>query len=973
MIEFFKGLENAFQQKADHIALGGEDAPQGYTYGELDENSGRIYRGLKERGIGKEDIVLVCLPRSTRVFTAMLGVWKAGAAFVICEDSMPPERIAFIRADSGCKLFLDLAVWEEMMSQPTLPGREIVDAHDLAYIVYTSGSTGTPKGVMHEFGELDSSVRSKQINGEAVCCETDVIAINSPLNFVPGTDFFINAMYHGATLQLIPTDVVKNLPELIQLYDEAGVTVTFMTPSLYRSIERFNPQLRLLSLGGEGCSDVYNDRIRLLNGYNLSEAGREICLFEIDRAYDVAPIGKNQGGEELHLLKEDGTEAAVGELGEICFANPYMRGYINQPEKTAEALRGGLFHSGDLAIRDENGNLTIRGRMDDMVKINGNRVDPSEIEAATKDIMHLSWCAAKAFVEDNRSFICFYYTDALTLDEECIRGELMKRLPDYMIPSYYICLDSVPTLATGKTDRRALPKPDTSDFMAEYVAPVTETQKILCNAIAKALNLERVGIKDDFYKLGGDSLSSVEALAYADLPELLVSDVFIGRTVEKITELYERREKATRSFADLECNARKHDWPLTNFQLECIDSQLFSPHSGMLNQRFIYRIPKDKVDPGRFCAAVNRVIDTYTVFSSVILFNDDNELVWRYVPEMRKYVAIEEMTDEEFKKQEPEFNKPYHIFNEVLYDFHVIVSESSVYFLNQAHHLMTDGRALNLIAERIIMAYRGEELPPDTYFTCLEQRVAAVNSERYEQAKKYHEETYLNKKWWTQFELDGHPRDNITELLLDILPITQEQLTAAEKRHHVTRAIISYSALLLAFAKLSGNRNILFSWIYDARESELSNYAIGCLCRYLPVGIEFDKLTTVGDLCRELKKKCNESIAYSGYDWRREFTNAYESEILDVVYESDLISVGKMGELGAESYMGIRGPEGLSHNMAAGFNELPTGMLRGLAYRRGCFSPESMKTLGSTVTSFLNTLILDENSDNILLDDLLKD
>lgn len=970
MTEFLNGLEKSFREKADHIALCGEDAPQGYTYRELDENSGRVYSYLKERGIGREDIVLICLPRSTRVFTAMLGVWKAGAAFVICEDSMPPERIAYIRADSGCKLFLDLAVWEETMLQPTLPGRETVDAHDLAYLVYTSGSTGTPKGVMHEYGALDYAIRAKQMNGKPLLTEDDVIAINSPLNFTTAENTGSNTFYRGAKLQVVPTAVVKNPQALARYYEDAGVTAAFMAVSLYRACGEMNSQMRLLSLGGEGCSMVYSDRIRLLNGYNMSEAGREICLFEIDQAYDITPIGKNQGGEEIHLLKEDGTEAAVGELGEICFANPYMRGYINQPEKTAEALRGGLFHSGDLAIRDENGNLTIHGRMDDMVKINGNRVDPSEIEAAAKDILQLNWCAAKAFVEEKRSYICFYYTDEQVLDEEKLRAELIKRLPDYMIPAYYIRLDSVPTLASGKMDRSALPKPDASDFAVEYVAPETETQKIICEAVAKALNLERVGIKDDFYKIGGDSLTSMEAMMYANLPDLTVNEILAGRTVEKIAEIYDRKDKMEVSFEELEREAEKHDWPLLKFMSGYLDIQFYSPSKRMVNQRIIYRIPKENVDPERLCAAVNTVLERYSIFSTVLVFNDENEFVQRYMPSKRRKVVIEEMPEAEFC--EADYNKTYRLFGETLADFHLVVTEQYIYLMDQQQHMITDASCVKMVADRIVAAYYDEPLPPDTYFAAVKQMQEEEQSADYEQAMKYHYETYLSKEWCSDLPPDGHTRENVGDTVMLMHPFTLGQMDVACNRLEATRTMLSLSAMLLTLSKMTGKKDVLTAWSYVNRENMLTRIAIGQMVHSIPLGISLDEIATVDDLFQEMKIKSDEGRKYKDYQWIVEYTNPFEREVLTLAYKSDFVDLGRIVEWGVEQ---VRCTE----NDTWPTNMCMVGMEKGeyfismILYRIGYYKRETIEKFGEIYSSILNTLVHEEKAGSILIEDLLKD
>ena len=353
MNELLKQLDSHFRTLREKIALRDNPAQPGITYGQLDEFSGRIYGYLKERGIGREDTVMLCLPRGAQFPVAMVGVWRAGAAFVVCEDTYAPERIEYIRNDCACALVIDRDNWAEILEHDYLPGRETVAPHDLAYAVYTSGTTGNPKGVLHEFGNLEESCSFKNWEGVRLVGESDVLALNAPLNFVAAQDYINNVLFSGATLFIVAYSYVKNPPALIELYDAAGVTCTFMTPSSFRVLRSMNPQMRWIVLGGEPCANLFREGVTIYNGYNMSEAGCDLGLFKLDRAYDVTPIGRNRGGRVLRVLDENGNDVQDGEQGELCYENPFVRGYKNLPEKTAEAWRGGVFHSGDIvtAIR----------------------------------------------------------------------------------------------------------------------------------------------------------------------------------------------------------------------------------------------------------------------------------------------------------------------------------------------------------------------------------------------------------------------------------------------------------------------------------------------------------------------------------------------------------------------------------------------------------------------------------------------
>ena len=251
-----KQLDRHFELLRDKIALRDDPAQPGITYGRLDELSGRIYGYLKEKGIGREDTVLLCLPRGLQFPVAMAGVWRAGAAFVVCEDTYAPERIAYIKNDCACRLVIDRDNWAEILSHDYLAGRETVQPHDLAYSVYTSGTTGNPKGVLHEFGNLDESCAFKNLDGVRLVETSDVLALNAPLNFVAAQDYINNVFFSGATLFVVAYSYVKNPAALIELYEAAGITCTFMTPSGFRVLRSVNPQMRWMVLGGVPCEEV---------------------------------------------------------------------------------------------------------------------------------------------------------------------------------------------------------------------------------------------------------------------------------------------------------------------------------------------------------------------------------------------------------------------------------------------------------------------------------------------------------------------------------------------------------------------------------------------------------------------------------------------------------------------------------------------------------------------------------------------
>ena len=353
-----------------------EVSGKSYTRGQVEELSARVYAWLVRNGIGSEDFVLIRLPRDARPFIAMLGVWKAGAAFTATEDNYAPERIGIIREYCGCRLVLDEDAWMQILETAPMSGFRRAADHDACFAIYTSGSTGKPKGVLQEYGKIKLNQASLEAHPGDLIHEGTCMPMLAPLNFIAAVKIWLNALYSGMRLVVFSMETARNPAWLNRQFIRYGVNLAFLSPSILRVMtDGVATSLKTLVTGSESANGIYFPGVRLINNYGMSEAGFHVAQFVIDRRYDMTPIGKPVFGDiRILLLDEDGKEVPDGEKGEICFDNPFFRGYIRQPEETAKVLRGGIFHSGDLGKRLPDGNIIVTGRLNTMVKINGNRV-----------------------------------------------------------------------------------------------------------------------------------------------------------------------------------------------------------------------------------------------------------------------------------------------------------------------------------------------------------------------------------------------------------------------------------------------------------------------------------------------------------------------------------------------------------------------------------------------------------------------
>ncbi|MDO4538929.1 MAG: AMP-binding protein, partial [Coriobacteriales bacterium] len=373
------------QDAPDSLMLADEQSSNYWTRERVNDMSARVYNYLRKRHIGREDFVLILLPRGVLPIIAMIGVWKAGAALTVLEDNYVAERVDFIAKDLGCKLVIDMDVWYEICDEEPRPGFVMADPHDAALAVYTSGSTGNPKGVVHEYGKIALYAPSVPIPGVAPA-PRDRSALIAPLNFVASTMVILGIIGQKSCLYIIPYSVVKNPKKLVGYFEQRKIQNTFLSPSMIRAVGSKLPSCVLsVFTGSEPANGIYLEGVQIVNNYSMSEGGFKICQFVIDKPYEVCPVGKpTLPGMEMLVLDDEGNEVAAGETGEICFEDPFTRGYVNLPEQTKAAFRDGLYHTGDLGYKDADGNLILAGRANDMIKIDGNRIEPAEIEAAFK-------------------------------------------------------------------------------------------------------------------------------------------------------------------------------------------------------------------------------------------------------------------------------------------------------------------------------------------------------------------------------------------------------------------------------------------------------------------------------------------------------------------------------------------------------------------------------------------------------------
>lgn len=855
------------------------------NYERLASLSGRVYGYLKAHGIGREDFINILLPRGVEAFIAIIGVWRAGAAFVMLEEGYPAERVSWIQRDCGCKLVLDYTVWQEIQAYESLSGYEEVDDHQAAFAVYTSGSTGNPKGVLHEYGNVDRIAISL---GMAL----PRFGLIAPLNFVASVIAFELTMHSGGCLFVIPNSMLKNPPALVQCFVNNNITETFCAPSIYHLFCKI-PSLRMLLISSEPAYGIWSEdpKLEVYNLYAMSESGVIATGARLDAPNETAPIGQPRFDLTITLRDEDGNAVPEGQAGEICLDSPYVRGYINLPEQNARAFVNGEYRTGDLGKRLPNGDYVVLGRIDDMIKINGNRVEPAEVENAARRAAGLKQVIARGFIEGKSAFICLYYADDVKLDADWARTQMSKLLPYYMIPSHFIRMEALPRTQSGKLSRRLLPKPDMNADAEAYVAPATPQEEALCNAMAKVLCIPRVGAEDDFYALGGSSITSMEVVSLCDIPELNATQIFRGRTPRKIAVLcLEERLSDSNTTEQRNREAMSRAFPLTEEQRYMFDYQLYTPKSTMLNIAGLLLI-KGNPDAERFCAAVNAMIQNHPALMTTISFNDDGELEQRFTPEHFQPVEIEAISEEQLEALKHTLVKPFTLIGQPLFRSRLFKTELGLYWFYDVHHMFFDGTSGKIMLNEICNLYLQETQPmssgPDDYFLMLRERELLRKSAVYAQSRDYFERRYGGVNWSTRLECEQDTRNNRYGDKETVLDISADELEALMQQTGLGKNGFFMVAELLAMAALNGKPDVMVAWVYKGRDSKIKENILGLLFRELPAALSIAPQVTLGEVFADILDQIRNGISHSDYPFIDRNAMVRTNDYFYFIYQED--------------------------------------------------------------------------------------
>ncbi|MFB4366228.1 MULTISPECIES: plipastatin non-ribosomal peptide synthetase PpsC [Bacillus] len=533
---------------------------QVFTYEDLNSWANQIASVLQIKGVGPDSVVALLTGRTPELIAGMLGILKAGGAYLPIASDLPVERIAYMLSDSGAALLLqsektekqllDIECEQIIIEDIQKQGKtKNVDSsagpHSLAYIIYTSGSTGKPKGVMIE---QRSVIRLVKNSNYITFTPEDRLLMTSSIGFDVGSFEIFGPLLNGAALHLSDQQTFLDSHQLKRYIEHQGITTIWLTSSLFNHLTEQNEQtfsqLKHLIIGGEALSPSHVNRIRnvcpevsIWNGYGPTENTTFSTCLHIQKTYELSiPIGRPVGNSTAFILNQWGVLQPVGAVGELCVGGDGVaRGYLGRPDLTKEkfvphpfAPGDRLYRTGDLARWLPDGTIEYVGRIDDQVKVRGYRVELGEIESALRQIDGVKEAAVLARTAQTGSKELFGYISVKAgTNAEQVRSLLARSLPNYMIPAYIIEMETLPLTSNGKLNRKALPEPNFTSKQT-YAPPRNDLEDQLVLIWQEVLGIQRIGIEDSFFELGGDSIKALQVSARLGRYglSLQVSDLF---------------------------------------------------------------------------------------------------------------------------------------------------------------------------------------------------------------------------------------------------------------------------------------------------------------------------------------------------------------------------------------------------------------------------------------------------------------
>ena len=892
-----KIFENIALENPDKTILYAEDGE--LTYDELNKKANRIANSLIKRGVGVEDKVMFMMRRNSDLIAAVLGIVKAGAAFIPIDPKYPKNRVTQILEDSDSKFVItssdieytgenkidvDILLAEKNDQNPEIE----LTPDNLCFLIYTSGSTGKPKGVMITHKGISNYIANVKENLPIYRLNHDCnkfISI-STVSFI----VFLREIF-GTILNGLPVvfandeDAVDpfKLSKLFNMTDADGFGSTPTRLLEYLQLEEIQEAVKrckIIIVGGEGFPPVLYDRLSKFTDAEIynSYGPTEVTIASHYKLIDSTTV--TAGWPMLNVVDKvmdiDGNQLPPYVSGEIYVGGAGIaRGYLNNPEQTEKVFMElnniPYYNTGDLGKKDGAGELYVLGRNDTQIKLRGLRIELSEIEGAIANYENIVLSNVVVKTLNSVEHLCAYFTATCDIDLEDLKRHLTDSLPEYMVPSYFTQLEEFPKTPNGKTDFKNLPDPEIN--VDDFIKPHTETEKEIFDIVANLLGIDDFGINTNLFNIGLTSLSviklSAELLKKFDL-EINVVDIINAKNIAEIAKLVDNCDKEDMGIED-------ENYELTPNQLGVYFECIRNPDNTS------YNLPKKisfnkNIDAVKLRDSIIKAIDLYPFLKNRIIIDGAKVLNHKY-----ESIGIDEIDIEEINEVTPEvisdFVKPFDIIDNQLFRFKIYVTPSNTVLLSDFHHLIVDGTSLNVLFNDISAIYDGDE-----------DRISNVGADTYEYISKENnyklsENNAKSEKFFDDMLCDFDENTVLTtnltgdeenaNLAVVRSKIGKDIVEEFCNRQKISPNILFMSSTVLTLSKYVSNKDILISTLFNGRNNPKYQNTIGMLVKTIPIAFKTDRDMDIRKYFEFVNNSWLNVLNHSSYNYV-EIANKYE-------------------------------------------------------------------------------------------------
>ncbi|MDQ0273780.1 non-ribosomal peptide synthetase [Cytobacillus purgationiresistens] len=740
-------FEEQVEKSPNSIALTYKE--QTLTYKELNQKANNVASYLFHQGLGKGDYVGVFLNRGFEMIVGVLGILKAGAAYVPLDSNLPKERLDYIIHSLNINALIindeheekakELAARQKLLTNLVNPKHvrdnsfsyqllTNVTSEDFAYVIFTSGSTGVPNGVRVKHNSVVNLI--DWFNREFTISSTDRILFLTSLSFDLSVYDIFGILSAGGSIRIAADEDQRNPLKLLEWLKNDSITLWDSAPAAFGQLVPFihestSNTLRYIFLSGDWIplstpqiiTDAFPSAVLISLG-GATEATVWSNYYPVTKVmseWNSIPYGKPIQNAQYYILDQNLQPCPIGVAGELYIGGDCLAdGYINSLELNKKRFLPNpfipisrIYKTGDKARWFEDGNIEFLGRLDFQVKIRGYRIELGEIQSVLS--MHPDIKEAHLLMIENRQAeksLCAYILSEEKIHPSNLRSFLAEKIPEYMIPSYFIILDKLPVTPNGKLDRKALPQPNTSnDLGQQYFAPSNETEEILVSIWEELLGVDGIGVKDNFFALGGDSIKAIQAAARLDKYNLKmdINDIFKFPTISQISEHVKKNVR------DINQGAVTGDINLTPVQKWFFSQDFKDSHH--FNQAFLIK-SKSGFETERAQLVFNRLLEHHDALRIGIKVTKKGRKLFNHElmvtsPEIIVYDLTSEKEPEKIISKKAEaIQKEIDLYNPPLIKLAQFNTNNGAYLLIVIHHLIIDGVSWRILFDDFIQGYK---------------------------------------------------------------------------------------------------------------------------------------------------------------------------------------------------------------------------------------------------------------------------